>query len=178
MKRTCDHIFASAVLAGVAWLGFASMARAEGSYSASVAGRYHAENPAVPDVPYGDGDWSTVIGLEAHEGKAYWQLAVDLATGADLNSDISLMTTPQLNLMFVDRSVVGGLGILSTYVQDDELGDEWTDLYYQFALGFEFPMGRTMSLTALAHYVFGDWDKLDDFEFGDLDYSAGLRYRF
>lgn len=178
MNKKSNRVRRCVLLAGLIWAGHWTTAKGQTSYSVSMAGRYHAENAALPDLPYGDGDWSAMLGLEAREGVAYWQLGVDMAYGAELNSDVSAILTPQLNLLMVDRSIVGGLGILSTYTQDDVLGDNWTDIYYQFSLGFEIPLGKRLKLTALAHDVFADWSKLSEFEFDDLDYSLGVRYLF
>ena len=156
----------------------AATARAQGRSALSLAGRYHPLSAALPEVPYGKGDYSGMVGLELHEGDAFWQLAVDLAPEAENAPEADLIVTPQVNLLFRDRMVVGGLGILKTYVDDDTRDDKWTDIYYQFALGFDAPLGRKLTLTAMAYYPFAKWNKLSDFEFDELDYAVGLRYFF
>lgn len=157
------------------------LARAAGdtvNYSASAGGRYHIESPVLPDLPFEDGDWSSLFTFDIHEGAGYWQLGVDFGYGAGTNDNVSLVMTPQLNLLAEDKGFVGGLGVLGTYIQDDVEGDHWTDVYYQFLLGFDFPMGKSMALGLMSHYPFADWGELGDFDFGDMEYSASLRFRF
>lgn len=170
---------------GAGWLAIAMLAAgalaARGQdllYTASVGGRYHVESSVLPDVPYGDGDWSSYFAFEATEGAGFWQLGLDVGYGADQNEEIDLLLTPQLNLMITDGAFVGGLGILDTYLIGGEDGDEWTDIYFQFSLGFNFEVGRRGALLLLAHYPFEDWGDLDEFDGDDLEFSGAFRYRF
>ena len=148
------------------------------NYSVSAGGRYHVDSTVLPDLPYAEDDWSSLITFDVHEGAGYWQMGVDIGYGAGTNDNVSLVLTPQINLLAEDKGFVGGLGILGTFIQDDEAGDDWTDVYYQFSLGYDFRISGGLAFGAMAHYPFADWGDLGDFDTDDLEYSASLRFRF
>ena len=162
----------------LASLGVLPSAPAAVNYSVSAGGRYHVDSAVLPDLPYAEDDWSSLITFDVHEGAGYWQLGVDIGYGAGTNDNVSLVLTPQINLLAEDKGFVGGLGILGTYIQDDVEGDHWTDVYYQFSLGYDFPISGGLAFGAMAHYPFADWGDLGDFDTDDLEYSASLRFRF
>ncbi len=124
---------------------------------------------------------SGVIGVEFHEATAYWLLAlgwVHNPSGFE-EADVNYGLTPELNLILKDRAFIGGAGILRSYISSDE--DDvsgWSKTYYQLLLGFNFSMGRRVTLSTFAVYPFARWSRLRDFSGSDLEYSLGLSYRF
>jgi len=72
----------------------------------------------------------------------------------------------------------GGLGILSTYTSGGPGGDDWMDLYWQWVLGLNVPLGNRFSLQANAYYVFESWSKLNKFTFEDVEFGGYLSYKF
>lgn len=161
-----------------AWALSAGRSEAQIQPSFFAAGRYHQESATVPDLPYAEGDWSTMVGLELHEGIGYWQLAVDFSDGVGGTNEIGNIITPQLNLMFAENGVAAGFGVLSSYIEDEVNGDDWTDIYFQFNLGFNIPLGDSLGIYAMTHFIFENWDGISDFDFDELEYSAGLSLRF
>lgn len=149
------------------------------SYAVDVGGRYHQASTVLKDIPYDEGDWSYHAGFEAHEGAGYWEVGADFGDATAGTNGTAMLITPQVNLMAEDRGVVGGIGLLSTYNQDAVEGeDEWSDLYFQFSIGIDMPIGKRIGIRLLAHYPFSDWGDLSDFDFSDMEYSGTVRYRF
>jgi len=173
MKNTWLKFF----MIGFAGMSLALTARAIDT-SIFAAGRYHTESKSGPDLPYVDGDWSTTLGFEFQEGPGYWQLAVDFADGTGSTNEIGNVITPQLNLMVEDRGVAAGIGVLSTYTEDETNGDDWSDVYFQANLGLNIPLGSSLGLYGMSHFVFEDWDGISDFDFDELEYSVGLTWKF
>ncbi len=136
--------------------------------------RYHAQHGTEREVPFDDVLTYGIV-YEYHERGTFWQLG--LQYGSDLGSgDVDYLLTPEINLMLTDGAWRGGIGALSTYTRVDDESD-WSDIYYQVILGFDMPLGSTI-LSIQAHYVFEDFDKLDEFDFGDLDWAGYLMYQF
>lgn len=138
------------------------------------AGRYHADNEFSP-VAFEPESWSFLGGLEVYEGSGYWQFAVDYAEGT---GTVGTVITPQINLNVNDNGLIGGFGVLYSYVEDDVVGNDWSDVYFQINLGLDMPLGDSSSLIAVAHYVFDDFDAISDFDTDSIDYTAGFNYRF
>jgi hypothetical protein len=148
------------------------------AWSVFGAARYHVENPALTEVAYDDGSWSPMIGVEVSEGPGAWQLAVDFADGAGGTNGVDSIITPQLNLLFADNGITGGLGVLGSYVEDVNGDTDWTDLYFQLNLGLLFPFGDSLGLVGNVHYLFDDFDDISDIDFDVLEYSVGAQWRF
>ncbi len=166
-------------------------AAAQQSHSSLSAGGYfHTEHSAFTDLPFGNGDVSYLLAYEYAERIALWQLGLGFAPevsgtrDSDSNEEgaeqvkTDLVVTPQLNLLFKDRCFLGGTGILGSYVRDEDGDGDWIGPYWQLMLGLNFELGNSFSIGANAHYVMKSWDKIIDFKFGDIEYSALLSYRF
>ncbi|NQU40946.1 MAG: hypothetical protein HQ523_13425 [Lentisphaerae bacterium] len=136
--------------------------------------RYHTAQDTVVAAPF-DNDVSYGLLYEYHEGETFWQLGVNYATSMGSN-DVDSVITPEVNLVFADKLWRGGVGVLSSYIKD-EVGSDWTDLYYQLILGLEIPVGK-MSLEVLAYYVFDDFNSIKEFNFNEIEVGAWLMYAF
>jgi hypothetical protein len=189
----------------IGFILFAGLLSAQaGSHFVDLGTRWHSESEAREDLPFGDGDMSYVVGYEYHENNAYWQLGLGIApdlTALDVeiagttnavtgrpetykDSTVDMILTPQINLIFEDGPIFGGLGGYWSYVmRDGKLPDgrsaqsDWSDFYGQFILGFTVPLGR-MKLEMATYYPFADFDPFADFEFSELEYGALLKFAF
>ena len=159
----------------LAWPIAAGAAPRSAKSSAIGAGiRVHPAHKEFGLVPYDD-DLSYRVCYEYHEAIALWQLALNYLPNASA-LPIDEVLTPELNLLFKDGIWRGGIGVLSSYVK--VLGEsEWTDVYFQFLLGIEFPVGP-LHLQVQAIYPFEDFDALGDFTFDDMEYGALLSWPF
>jgi len=150
---------------------------AEGlDYAFYAAGRYHAENDLSP-VDFEDGTWSMMAGIEIYDGPGYWQFAVDFADVGGTGT-VGRVITPQINMNVSKNGAIGGLGILYAYVDDEILGKEWSDIYFQFNGGVDLALGDSISLLAVAHYIFENFDDISAFDFEKMDYTVGFNYKF
>ena len=141
----------------------------------------HVDHSTFTELPFHDGDFSYGVAYEIHEGGAFWQLGVDMTpsfkgtNGAESVTDYAI--TPQLNLIFTDRLLMAGVGILSSYVKPKEGDADWMDPYWQFILGLDIPLGR-ITLDLYSCYVFKQWDKLNDFDAKDIEFGGRLGFKF
>ena len=147
--------------------------------SAITAGvRRHAEHSVFTDLPFSQGDLSYALGYELHEKNALWQLAADYAPDVTGTNNVQAVFTPQLNLMFKDRFWRAGVGLLESYIDRKDGGEDgWTNPYWQFILGVNIPIQK-FSLGAAAYYPFAHWGDLDQIDVRDLDYGVSLSYTF
>jgi opacity protein-like surface antigen len=85
-----------------------------------------------------------------------------------------------MNLVLQDGIFMAGLGALGSYVKtkDDAHDNEWTDIYWQFILGIDYPVTPRMNIAANAYYPFYRWSDLDEFKFEDLDFGIRLSFKF
>jgi hypothetical protein len=116
------------------------------------------------------------VAYEYHEDTGCWQLAVDFAPDVTGSAAIDYVITPEMNLIFSDRSFKLGLGILSSYISSSA-GDDWSDMYWQFLAGFDLVMGG-LDFDLMVYHVFEDWDDVGDFETDDLEFGAWFNYSF
>lgn len=134
------------------------------------------------DRPFAKDDYGYGLAYEIRDVKGGWQLGALYtpdAGGKNGKEEYDYAITPFLNMFFKDRIFIGGLGMDKTYLPDtDTAGDEWTDLYWNFLLGLEFPLGKKLSVSALAIYDFEGWHQLGDFEFDDIEFAAALTLLF
>jgi hypothetical protein len=160
-------------------LALANATRAAGAASAAVAvgARYHVEHSAFAERPFADGDMGYGLAVEWHTQEAYWQLGATFAPDATKTETTKSVITPELNLILKDKIWRGGVGILASRIDDELSGSDWTDVYWQFLFGVQMPV-RWVHLEAMAYYPFEQWNKLGDFDFGDIEFGAWLSYRF
>jgi hypothetical protein len=140
--------------------------------------RYHTKHSEFVSLPYADGDLTYGVGYEIHEDNALLQLACGFTPDFKDNKDMDYGVTPELNLLAKDGIYQGGMGILSTYTRDGEGKGDWMDLYWQFVLGLNIPLGSRLSLQANAYYVFENWGSLGKFKFEDIEFGGYLGYKF
>jgi hypothetical protein len=142
------------------------------------------------DIPYGDNDLSYGVSYEVHDAGGWWQFALnysdDLTPRENIDTNdattVETVLTPEVNLIMKDNYWLAGLGVLMSYVEEEDLegetNEEWTDLYYQFLIGFDIQLARSLELELLAYYPFQDWGDLGDFDFDDIDIGGWISYRF
>lgn len=140
--------------------------------------RYHVQHSAFKELPFGDGDLSYGGGYEIRDENGSIQLLCGFTPDFKDRDDLDYAVTPELNLLLLDRGVQGGLGVLSTYSQNDAGDNEWMDLYWQWILGLNIPLGSRFSLQTNAYYVFKSWGDLGDFDFGDIEFGGYLGWSF
>ena len=154
---------------------------AENFNAISVGTRRHVNHSVFRALPFDDEDFSYALAYEYHESAGYWQIAVDYAPDAsgmittNLSDSTDYVVTPQINLILKDRGWLGGVGALWSYIEDKNEGGAWTDQYWQLLAGFHLPLFR-VHLDVNAYYVFEDWQDLDEFDAGDIDFAAWLRF--
>ncbi len=171
------------VLSCSASAGLAATSHARTGKTAFDAGiRIHSEHSEFSELPYGDGDTTFVGAVEVHDTHGYWQFAVGYTpriSDKEVPDEraVDYTVSPQLNLLFKDRGWQGGMGILSDYVVFEDGDDDWTDMYYQFLLGYAIEVpGFTIEL--MGYYPFEKWGNLGDFSFGDMEYGGALKFFF
>ncbi|MFH1477550.1 MAG: hypothetical protein ABIH24_08710 [Verrucomicrobiota bacterium] len=157
---------------------------AESPHSLSVGGRYHTENTIFNDLPYGNADLSYGLAYTFAEEH------VAIKLGADFSPDVSgtrdaphtnktdYVITPQANFIVKDRIFRGGVGILTSYIRDDQGEGEWLDPYWQLILGLCLPIYKSLSLEGNVYYVLERFDKITDFRLKELEYGLWLNYNF
>ena len=167
-------------------LGLAATASAAGSNILFAGARYHADPVTTPELPYEQGDLSAVLGFDFYQGAmTRWQLLAAY-TPDPSNQTVDYAITPQLNFLMYEQGFLLGAGVLMSYLPlnddavpagADENRDDWTDPYYQLLAGFTYPVGKA-KLTVMAAFPFEEFDQIQDFEFDQLEYMAGLSFRF
>lgn len=141
--------------------------------------RYHQKHSEFISLPYTDGDMTYGVAYEIHEDNALLQLACGFTPEFSDHKDIDYGITPEANLLLKDGMLQGGLGILSTYTPGiGESDGDWMDMYWQWVLGVNIPLGKSFSIQANAYYVFEDWGSLGKFDFGDVEFGGYLGYKF
>ncbi|MBT3193370.1 MAG: hypothetical protein HN341_12530 [Verrucomicrobia bacterium] len=151
--------------------------RAGAESAVSMGARYHTEHSVFTELPFEDGDMSYSLGYEYHDASGYWQIMVGYAPGAGSGTNsVDSVITPQINLLLSDRSWIGGVGALASYIEGPDESD-WTDVYWQVMFGLEIPIG-SLKLEILTYYPFEEWGGFSDFEMDDLEFGASLKYFF
>ena len=159
-------------------------ALAESPHSLSAGGRYHTENTVFTDLPYGNADISYSLAY------TFAEKHVGLKLGADFSPDVSgtrdapntnktdYVITPQVNFIVKDRMFRGGIGILTSYIRDDQGEGNWLDIYWQMMMGLCIPLGKSLSLEGNVYYALERWDKITDFRLKQIEYGLWLNYNF
>lgn len=173
MKTQKVLLMAGVLLSVVSGAALASTAQAF-----DLGARYHQKHSEFVSLPYADGDWTYGVGYEIHEESSMLQLACGFTPEFADRKDLDYGITPEANLLVKDGLFQGGAGILSTYTRDAAGDGNWMDLYWQFILGLNIPLGKALSLQANAYYVFESWDRLSAFKFEDIEFGGYLSYRF
>ena len=154
-----------------------SFASATSSSGFDVGARYHICHSEFADLPYADGDMTYALGYEIHDENGLLQLLCGFTPEFSGRNDLDYGITPEANLLLTDGLFQGGLGILSTYTKNAS-GHDWMDLYWQWVLGLNIPLGKRVSLQANAYYVFESWDRLNKFAFDDVEFGGFITYNF
>ena len=159
-------------------------ALAESPHSLSVGGRYHTENTVFSDLPYGNADISYALAYTFSEEHAAIKLGADFAPDvsgardAPNTNKTDYVITPQVNFIVKDRMFRGGVGILTSYIRDDQGEGNWLDIYWQLMLGLCIPLGKHVSLEGNVYYVLESMDKIVNFRPKELEYGLWLNYNF
>lgn len=165
------------IAAGLALTAFAFPARAQFGTAVMVGGRRHAEGSAVRSLPFKKGDTSALFGLQFHDQLAYWRLGLGYAWEAGDTKDVDQVLTPQIHLVFHEQFLAFAVGLFKSFISDKVRGDYESDVYYDLQGGLDMPLGR-FRISLMASYPFSDWGRLSKFKSGDLEYTAGLSFRF
>ena len=144
--------------------------------------RTHASNKTWNDDVrvYGNGDMGYTLAYEYHNEAAFWQFLLDWTPDATGRADTDSALTPEVNLIFKDGWARAGLGVFDDIVSTTGGGgnDGWQNITWQFLVGVGLPLGDRVTLDGYVHYPFAGWNRLDRFDFGDLEYSLALGFRF
>ena len=157
---------------------FAGGAMASTAQVSDLGARFHQTHSQFVSLPYADGDWTYEAGYEIHEENALLQFVCGYTPEFADHKDIEYGITPEANLLLKDGLFQGGLGVLSTYTRDGAGKGDWMDLYWQWVLGLNVPLGKNFSIQANAYYVFENWGSLGKFKVGDIEYGGFLGYKF
>ncbi len=159
-------------------------------HALSAGARYHTRHMQYVELPYNKGDMSYMLGYEYHEAGGFWQLLIGFTPSVSDGTDgrgigVESVITPQLNLLFEDRNWVAGVGVLSSYInrdnkaviEDEELRDEWTDIYWQLMIGYRMVL-PALQIELMLYYPFEKWNTLRNFKGEDLEYGLMLKRMF
>ena len=183
MNTPCQYRWTRAAL-GIALALSIRPALAESPHSLSVGGRYHTENTVFTDLPYGNADISYALAYTFAEEHAAIRLSADFAPDvsgardAPHTNKTDYVITPQANFIVKDRMFRGGVGILTSYIRDDQGEGNWLDIYWQLMLGLCIPLGKHVSLEGNVYYVLESMDKIVNFRPKELEYGLWLNYNF
>ncbi len=158
-------------------LGITGSTYAYDSQGLSLGARYHTKAANMGEVPFDNNDWSYCLAYEYRTQAAFWQIGGMWAPKASLDPDIEDVITPFLNLMFYDRYLEAGFGILYPYLFRDEGDNDWADFSYQFILGLYIPLGG-VNLKIDAYLPINDWNIFSDFNFNTIEYGVWLNFTF
>lgn len=173
-KNSITILLASIFTVSVTISAYAGRLKESNQFTAGV--RYHTEHAVFDEVPYDDGDLSFLIAYEYHEPSAYWQLALGYAPDASNGDDIDYVFTPEINIIIKDSIWRAGIGILTSYVGDDE--EEWSDMYWHLMAGVKLPVFG-FPVQAFTYYTFEDFGEIvDEWEFEDMEYGIMVRLPF
>jgi hypothetical protein len=165
-------------IAGVFLSVLSGIAVAATSTGVDLGARYHTKHSEFVSLPYADGDWTYTAGYEINEENSMLQIVCGFTPEFQDNKDLDYGITPELNLLAKDGIYQGGLGILSTYTPGSGGSGDWMDMYWQWILGLNVPLGSRLSLQANAYYVFEDWGSLSKFKFDDIEFGGSVCFKF
>ena len=140
--------------------------------------RYHKDHSVFEALPFGDGDLSYSLGYEYHTKDYYLQLAGDYCPDVTGTNDVKFVATPEANVFITDGLWEAGVGILDSYISDNnDTNDKWTSVYWQLILGVTFPVYK-IPVGLHVFYPFEKWGDINEFDIKDIEYGATLKYSF
>jgi hypothetical protein len=139
--------------------------------------KQHTNHTKFDGRPHGKNDLSYGAFLEFFEGTAGWRLGALYSSDLKGAGEMDAVITPEITLLVQDGVWEAGISALIDYI-DDGNSNGWSDHYYQFQLGLNFPFGKSMSAGAHAFYAFDRFGNLNDFSFSNLDYGLTFRFKF
>ena len=161
-----------------AWFGSVAAFAASPNSNFDAGVRYHKDHSVYAALPFGDGDLSYSLGYEYHDQDYYVQLAAGYCPDPTGTNGLDLVITPQANIFITDGAWDAGVGILDSYISDDNAAsDDWTGIYWQLILGVTFPV-YNIPLSLHAFYPFETWGDIKEFHVKDVEYGATLRFSF
>jgi hypothetical protein len=140
--------------------------------------QHESQAQTMADRPYGQDDNSFGLFADLFEGAGGWRLGASYLTDATGVPGVKSVITPEIGLLALDGVVEGGVSALMDYVELENGDTDWGDVYFQLALGLQFPLSQSMSIGIHAYYPFEDLKGLSDFDTGDVEYGGALRIRF
>lgn len=180
------HFFTPLALAFFAVLASTTTAAPRGKTTRTISGRhtltasarYYGDHSAYTNRPFQKDDVGFGLSYEYHDAAGFLQFGLEFCSRPGAETD-GFALTPFGSLCFQDRWLFAGLGIRKPYFLDtDQESRGWNDLYFNWLLGIEVPIGNRLSLNLTGFYDFYKWQELDEFKFNDLEVSAGLSLKF
>lgn len=153
--------------------------RRPGTSAVTVGVRQHSDYSEAADLPYGNGDLSYLVAYEYHEGSAYWQLGLGYTPHSTTTSTVEKVEsvmTPQIHLLLKERIFYGGLGLMRSYVRQEE--SRWTAFIWQLQFGAHVPLSDAFDLQLAAYYLFEDWGDLGDLDTDRVELGLCLSYAY
>lgn len=145
--------------------------------AAGIGARFYQGSASFTNQPFSDGDIAYNICYEYRENKnpAFWQVVLGYAPNVD-NEQVDSVITPELNLMFEEDHFRAGVGILDSFINYKDIGND-SLFYYHLSFGVKQDLGN-LCLALDTLYAFDDWGNLGDFDFADIEYGAWITYKF
>lgn len=171
------------MITALSLLCFTQMPAALAENAITAGARYHATHSHYLELPFEKGDISYTLGYEYHEASAFWQLLLGYTPDVDKGNDgrgigVDYVLTPQINLLFVDKNCMLGIGVLSSYMERlDNAKSDWTDIYWQMLFGFQIPL-PIFNIDVMAYYPFEEWKTFTDFETKDIEFGVQIKRMF
>ncbi len=155
---------------------FGSLEAKDGRYL-GFGGRRHVNHSEFLELPFGDDDMSYFIAYELHDLSGLWRIALNYTSSIEATDSVDYVLTPEVDLLVKDKMLMGGVGMLKSYIKD-EISSDWTTTYWQLILAANFGMSQSVMLDVGAYYLFEEWKKVDEFDVDDLEYAASLKFSF
>jgi len=139
--------------------------------------RQHATQLTFEDYPFSDKDMSYSLLYQYHDLEGYWQLGLNYTPNIDGTNQIEQALTPEIDLIMTENNWRLGAGVLKSSLRSDDGTREWTDVYWQFIVGYRVKLAG-INLDLSVFYPFPEFNKLGDFDASDLEYGASAVFRF
>lgn len=132
---------------------------------------------SFPERPYGKDDTSYGVYMDIYDGIGGWRFGASYASDLSGTGEADSVITPEITLLGAEGSWMTGISIMMDYI-DDENGTDWSDLYYQFQLGLNIPLGDRFKAGIHAFFPFSGLGDFVDISFGELDYGITVSASF